>query len=196
MKVLKTNQKNIMPQIKPDVEAFARIKVFGVGGSGRNALNHMINSKVRGVDFIAVNTDSQDLHHSLVKKKIHIGKNLTRGLGTGMNPEMGKRAVEETKEEIQEVVKGADMVFIASGMGGGTGSGAAPVIARTAKEAGILTVAVVTKPFFFEGNQRMRIAESSIEELRDAVDAIIVIPNDRLMATIDKDTSAKAAFAI
>src|SRR3954470_5739929 len=133
-----------MPQIKPEVESFARIKVIGVGGSGKNALNHMINSKVKGVDFIAVNTDAQDLHHSMAKKKVHIGKNLTRGLGAGMNPELGKRAVEETKEEIQEAIKGADMVFIASGMGGGTGSGAAPIIAKTAKEAGVLTVAVVT----------------------------------------------------
>ncbi len=144
-----------MPQIKPEVESFARIKVIGVGGSGGNTVNHMVNSKVRGVDFIAVNTDAQDLHNSLAKKKIHIGKNLTRGLGTGMNPELGKRAVEETKEEIQEGIKGADMVFVTCGTGGGTGSGAAPVIARTAKENGILTVAVVTKPFFFEGQQRM-----------------------------------------
>lgn len=185
-----------MPQIKPEVEAFARIKVIGVGGSGKNAVNHMINSKVKGVDFIAVNTDAQDLHHSLAKKKIHIGKNLTRGLGAGMNPELGKRAVEETKEEIQEAIKGADMVFIACGMGGGTGSGAAPVIARTAKESGCLTVAVVTKPFFFEGIQRMKIAEGAIEELKQAVDALIIIPNDRLLSTIDKDTTAKNAFAI
>ncbi|MBX4199153.1 cell division protein FtsZ [Candidatus Parcubacteria bacterium] len=185
-----------MPQVKPDIESFARIKVIGVGGSGGNTVNHMINSKVRGVDFIAVNTDAQDLHKSLAKRKVHVGKNLTRGLGAGMNPELGKRAVEETKEEIQEAIKGADMVFVACGMGGGTGSGAAPVIARTAKENGILTVAVVTKPFFFEGVQRMKIAEQAIEELKGAVDAIIIIPNDRLMATINKDTSAKNAFAI
>lgn len=185
-----------MPQIKPEVESFARIKVIGVGGSGKNVVNHMVNSKVRGVDFIAVNTDAQDLHHSLAKKKIHIGKNLTRGLGTGMNPDLGRRAAEETKEEIQESLKGADMVFIACGMGGGTGTGAAPAIARTAKEAGCLTVAVVTKPFFFEGLQRMRIAEQGIDELRQCVDAIIIIPNDRLLATIDKDTSAKNAFAM
>lgn len=185
-----------MPQIKPEVEAFARIKVVGVGGSGKNVVNHMVNSKVRGVDFIAVNTDAQDLHHSLAKKKIHIGKNLTRGLGTGMNPDLGRRAAEETKEEIQEALKGADMVFIACGMGGGTGTGAAPAIAHTAKEAGCLTVAVVTKPFFFEGLQRMRIAEQGIDELRQSVDAIIIIPNDRLLATIDKDTSAKNAFAM
>lgn len=185
-----------MPQIKPEVEAFARIKVIGVGGSGKNALNHMINSKVKGVDFISVNTDAQDLHHSLSKKKIHIGKNLTRGLGTGMNPELGKRAVEETKEEIQEAIKGADMVFIAGGLGGGTGTGASPIVARIAKEMGALTVAVVTKPFFFEGQQRMRLAETGLDELRQAVDAIIVIPNDRLLSTISKETTAKNAFSM
>ncbi len=185
-----------MPQIKPEVEAFARIKVVGVGGSGKNAVNHMINSKVRGVDFIAVNTDAQDLHHSEAKKKIHIGKNLTRGLGAGMNPELGKRAVEETKEEVQEALKGADMVFIACGLGGGTGTGAAPVIARTAKELGALTVAVVTKPFSFEGQQRMRLAEAGLEELRQSVDALIVIPNNRILASINKDTLADNAFAM
>ena len=185
-----------MPQIKPEVEAFARIKVLGIGGSGKNALNHMINSKVRGVDFIAVNTDSQDLHHSMAKRKIHIGKNLTRGLGAGMNPELGKRAVEETKEEIQEAVKGADMVFIAGGLGGGTCTGAAPIVARISKEMGALTVAVVTKPFFFEGQQRMKLADAGLDELRQAVDAIIVIPNDRLLSTISKETTAKSAFAM
>ncbi len=185
-----------MPQIKPEVESFARIKVIGIGGSGKNTVNHMINSRVKGVDFIAVNTDAQDLHHSLAKKKIHIGKNLTRGLGTGMNPELGKRAVEETKEEMQEAIKGADMVFIAGGMGGGTASGAAPVVARTAKENGCLTVAVVTKPFFFEGVQRMKIAEAAIEELKQAVDALIIIPNDRLLQTVDKNITAKNAFAV
>ena len=185
-----------MPQIKPEIEAFARIKVLGVGGSGKNAVNHMINSKVKGVDFIAINTDAQDLHQSLAHKKIHIGKNLTKGLGTGMNPEIGKRAAEETKEEIQEALKGADMVFVAGGAGGGTYSGAAPIVARTAKELGILTVAVVTKPFVFEGLQRSKIAEQAIEELRKCVDAIIVIPNDRLLATVSKDTTLKAAFAM
>ncbi len=185
-----------MPQIKPDIEAFARIKVLGVGGSGKNAINHMINSKVKGVDFIAINTDAQDLHQSLAHKKIHIGKNLTKGLGTGMNPEIGKRAAEETKEEIQEALKGADMVFVAGGMGGGTCSGAAPIVARTAKELGALTVAVVTKPFMFEGLQRNKIAEQAIDELRKCVDAIIVIPNDRLLATVSKETTAKSAFAM
>lgn len=185
-----------MPNIIPEVETFARIKVLGVGGSGKNALNHMINSKVKGVDFIAINTDSQDLHHSLAKRKIHIGKNLTRGLGAGMNPELGKRAVEETKEEIQEAIKGADMVFIAGGLGGGTCTGAAPTVARVAKEMGALTVGVVTKPFFFEGQQRMKIAEAGLEELRQSVDAIIVIPNDRLLSTITKETTARSAFAM
>lgn len=185
-----------MPNIVPEVETFARIKVVGAGGSGKNTLNHMINSKVKGVDFIAVNTDAQDLHHSLAKKKIHVGKNLTKGLGTGMNPDLGRRAVEETKEELQEALKGADMVFVSGGMGGGTGSGAAPVIAKTAKELGALTVAVVTKPFFFEGIQRMRLAEQALENLRKEVDAIIVIPNDRLLTNIDRNTTAKAAFAL
>ncbi len=185
-----------MPNITPEIEAFARIKVIGVGGSGKNAVNHMINSKVKGVDFISINTDAQDLHHSLAKKRIHIGKSLTRGLGTGMNPEMGKRAIEETKEEVQEALKGADMVFVACGLGGGTGSGASPIVARTAKELGALTVAVVTKPFFFEGQTRSKIAESGLEELRKEVDAIIVIPNDRLLSTIDKNTTVKNAFSI
>ncbi len=185
-----------MPQVQPEVEAFARIRVVGVGGSGKNAVNHMVNSKIKGVDFIAVNTDAQDLHHSLAKKKIHIGKNLTRGLGTGMNPELGKRAAEETKEELQESLKGSDMVFIAGGMGGGTGTGASSIIARTAKEMGALTVGVVTKPFAFEGLQRGRLAEQGLEGLRKEVDALIVIPNDRLLATVSKETSIRQAFAL
>ncbi|PIT90887.1 cell division protein FtsZ [Candidatus Kaiserbacteria bacterium CG10_big_fil_rev_8_21_14_0_10_49_17] len=185
-----------MPQIKSEVEAFARIRVVGVGGSGANAVNHMITSKVKGVDFIAINTDAQDLHQSLAKAKIHIGKNLTRGLGAGMNPEIGKRAAEETKEEIQEALKGSDMVFVTCGMGGGTGTGAAPVVARTAREMNALTVAVVTKPFSFEGQQRMRLAEQGLEELKKEVDALIVIPNDRLLAVVQRDTTVKNAFAM
>ncbi len=193
---LQEETQNIMPQINPDIEAFARIKVLGVGGSGKNAVNHMVSSKVRGVDFIAINTDSQELQASLAKKKIHIGKNLTHGLGTGMNPELGKRAVEENKEEIQEAIKGADMVFIAGGMGGGTCTGAAPVVAKISKELNALTIAIVTKPFSFEGQQRMRYAEQGLEELRKAVDATIVIPNDRLLANVSKETTARAAFAM
>jgi len=191
-----THTKTLMPQVQSEVEAFARIRVVGVGGSGNNAVNHMVNSKVRGVDFIAINTDAQDLHHSLAKRKIHIGKNLTRGLGTGMNPELGKRAAEETKEEIQQALKGSDMVFVACGEGGGTGTGAAPIVAKTAKELGALTVAVVTRPFTFEGQQRQRLAEQGIEELRKEVDALIVIPNDRLLATVQKETTLKSAFAM
>ena len=185
-----------MPQIKPDIEAFARIKVLGIGGSGKNAVNHMINSKVRGVEFIAINTDAQDLQNSLPKKKIHIGKNLTHGLGTGMDPDLGKRAVEENREEIQEAIKGADMVFIAGGLGGGTCTGAAPTIAKIAKELGALTVAIVTKPFSFEGQQRMRYADQGLDELRKSVDAIVVIPNDRLLANVSKETTARTAFAM
>ena len=185
-----------MPKINPEIEAFARIKVIGVGGSGKNAVNHMINCKVKGVDFVVMNTDAQDLHHSLAPKKIHLGKNLTHGLGAGMNPEVGRKAAEETIEEIQGIIKGSDMVFIACGMGGGTGTGAAPVVAKTAKGQGALTVAVVTKPFFFEGAQRMRQAEDGLKELQKEVDAIIVIPNDRLLNIIDKNTPATSAFAM
>ncbi len=185
-----------MPKINPAVESFARIKVIGVGGSGKNALNHMISSKVKGVEFIVMNTDTQDLHNSLAEKKIHIGKNLTKGLGAGMNPEVGRRAAEETKAEIQDVIKGADMVFVACGMGGGTGTGAAPIIAQAAKEQGILTVAVVTKPFSFEGNQRMRLAEAGLAELEREVDAILVIQNDRLLAISGPDVGYRQAFAM
>lgn len=184
-----------MPKLNPEIQSFARIMVIGIGGSGKNAINHMINSKVKGVSFICMNTDTQDLHHSLAEKKIHIGKNLTKGLGAGMNPEIGKKAAEETKSEIQDTIKGADMIFVACGMGGGTGTGAAPIVARAAKEQGILTVAVVTKPFFFEGNQRMKIAEKGIDELGKEVDAIIIIPNDKLIQLADKTTNFKDAFA-
>ena len=186
----------IMPKINPEIESFARIKVIGIGGSGKNALNHMIASKVKGVEFIVMNTDTQDLHNSLAEKKVHLGKNLTKGLGAGMNPEIGKRAAEETKAEIQDVIKGADMVFIACGMGGGTGTGAAPIVAQAAKEQGILTVAVVTKPFSFEGNQRMKLAEMGLSELEGEVDAILVIPNDRLIVISGKDVGFRQAFGL
>jgi cell division protein FtsZ len=185
-----------MPKLNPDIESFARIKVIGIGGSGKNALNHMINSKVKGVEFIVMNTDTQDLHNSLAEKKVHLGKNLTKGLGAGMNPEVGRRAAEETKAEIQDVIKGADMVFIACGMGGGTGTGSAPIVAQAAKEQGILTVAVVTKPFSFEGNQRMKIAEQGLALLEKEVDAILVIPNDRLIVISGKDAGFREAFAM
>lgn len=185
-----------MPNIKPDVEAFARIKVVGVGGGGGNTVTHMIRQKVQGVDFIAVNTDAQDLHHNPAPKKIHIGKNLTRGLGAGMNPDLGRQAAEETIEEIKDSLKGADMVFIVYGSGGGTGTGGAPVIAEAARSQGALTVSVVTKPFAFEGAQRSRLAEEGLQKLRGSVDAMVIIPNDRLLSVIDKGTTFKDAFAV
>lgn len=184
-----------MEQIKTDVESFARIRVVGVGGSGGNAVNYMVAAKVKGVEFIAINSDAQDLHHSEAKRKIHIGKNLTRGLGAGGNPDMGRRAAEETREEIANAIKGSDMIFITGGMGGGTGTGAAPVVAKIARESGALTVGVVTKPFLFEGPERMRLALQGIEELKREVDALITIPNDRLLAIVDRETSVRSAFA-
>ncbi|MCK4918377.1 MAG: cell division protein FtsZ [Candidatus Pacebacteria bacterium] len=183
-----------MPKINTEIESFARIKIIGVGGAGKNATNYMIKSKVQGVEFIAINTDAQDLHHSLAKKKIHIGKNLTNGLGAGMNPEIGRRAAEETAEEIQDVLKGANMVFITAGFGGGTGTGGAPIIAKAAKDLGILTVAVVTKPFMFEGAQRSAIAEEGLARLKDSVDALIIIPNDRILSVSPKGTTMDNAF--
>lgn len=185
-----------MEQIKSDVESFARIRVVGVGGSGMNAVNHMVNSKVKGVEFIAINSDAQDLHNSLARKKIHIGKNLTRGLGAGGNPDMGRRAAEETREEIANALKGSDMIFVTCGMGGGTGTGASPIIAKIARDSGALTVGVVTKPFLFEGQERMRLALQGIAELKQEVDALITIPNDRLLAIVDKETTVKNAFAM
>ncbi len=185
-----------MPKLSPEIETFARIKVIGIGGSGKNAVNHMIRSDIKGVDFVVMNTDAQDLHNSLSKRKIHIGKNLTRGLGSGMNPDVGKKAAEETKEEIQDAISGADMVFIACGEGGGTGTGAAPLVARIAKDSGALTVAVVTKPFSFEGLNRTKIADEGLIELSNEVDALITVPNDLLLSTVDKNTTAKDAFAM
>lgn len=185
-----------MAKIKPEIEAFARIKVIGVGGSGKNATNYMINSKVDRVEFIVMNTDAQDLHHSMATKKVHIGKAITRGLGTGMNADLGKRAAEETREEIQEILKGTDMVFITGGLGGGTGTGASPIIAKIAKELGALTVAVVTKPFFFEGQQRMKLADQGLLELQTEVDAVVIIPNDRILNVAPKGTTLDSAFSM
>ncbi len=185
-----------MPQIKPQFETFARIKVVGVGGSGTNALARMIEAHIHGVEFIAINTDAQALHNSNAPIKVHIGKSLTRGLGAGMNPEIGKQAAIDTKEEIQNALKGADMVFVAGGMGGGTASGAAPVIADVARESGALTVAVVTKPFAFEGAQRARIADDALMSLKDKVDALVIIPNDRILSIIDRKTPLLESFAI
>lgn len=172
----------------------AKIKVMGVGGAGNNAVTRMYGNLPRGVELIAINTDVQDLNYTQAKKKIHIGKNITRGLGTGMNPDLGRRSAEENRSEIAEVIRGADMVFITAGFGGGTGSGAAPVVAEISREMGILTVAVVTRPFGFEGAKRRQIADEAMVKLRDRVDAMIVIPNDRIFSLIDKDTSLLKAF--
>ncbi|OGD30894.1 cell division protein FtsZ [Candidatus Azambacteria bacterium RIFCSPHIGHO2_01_FULL_44_55] len=185
-----------MPHIKPDIETFARIKVVGVGGGGGNAVTRMVNAQIKGVDFIAVNTDAQDLHHTKAQVKIHIGKNLTRGLGAGMNPDVGRQAAEENRDEIQDALRGADLVFITCGLGGGTGSGASPVIADAAKDVGALVVAVVTRPFGFEGAQRTKIADEAMTQLRDRVDTLITIPNDKIHNLIDKNTSILDAFGI
>ena len=185
-----------MAEIKPSIETFARIKVVGVGGSGGSVIGRMIDSNIKGVEFVAINTDAQALHHSDAEEKIHIGKNLTKGLGAGMNPEIGRQAAEENRDEIQDVLKGADMVFVTCGMGGGTGTGGAPIVAETAKELGALTVAVVTKPFAFEGAQRKAIAEEGLENLKDRVDTLITIPNDKLLSIIDRKTSLINAFKI
>jgi cell division protein FtsZ len=194
-KVLNRNSK-YMARINPEIETFAKIKVVGVGGAGGNALKRMIDSDIKGVEFVAVNTDAQDLHHSQAEHKVHLGKNLTRGLGAGMNPEVGRKAAEESKEEVYQAVNGSHMIFITAGMGGGTGSGASPVIAQAAKESGALTVAVVTKPFMFEGIQRKRIAEAAFEELKKNVDTIITIPNDKILNIIDRNTPVLEAFSM
>jgi len=185
-----------MAEIKPPVETFARIKVVGVGGSGGNAIERMIESKIKGVEFVAINTDSQALHHNKASEKVHIGKNLTKGLGAGMNPDIGRQAAEETRDEIQDVLKGSDMVFVTCGLGGGTGSGAAPIVAEIAKELGALTVGVVTRPFSFEGAQRRAISEEALENLRERVDTLITIPNDKLLQIIDKKTTLINSFKI
>src|SRR3989338_10956744 len=190
------NNKNRSIEIKPEMETFAKIKVLGIGGSGGSALNRMIKAKIRGVDFVAINTDAQALNSNNASQKIHIGTSTTRGLGAGMDPEIGAQAAEENEEEVRSVMSGADMVFITCGLGGGTGTGAAPIVADIAKQSGALTVAVVTKPFSFEGAQRRNIAERGLENLIDKVDTIITIPNDRLLQVIDKKTSLLDAFAI
>lgn len=183
-------------EIKPDIETFAKIKIIGVGGSGGSAVNRMVDSKIRGVEFVSLNTDIQALHYSQAHKKLNIGKSVTRGLGAGMDPELGSKAAEESQNEIREALKGADMVFITCGLGGGTGSGASPVVAEIAKEIGALTVAVITKPFSFEGAQRRTIADGAWDRLADKVDTIITIQNDRLLQIIDKKTSLLEAFSI
>ena len=185
-----------MAEVKPAIETFAKIKVIGVGGGGNAAINRMVESGIGGVEFIAVNTDVQALHYNKAARKLHIGKTVTRGLGAGMNPELGNQAAEESQNEIRDQLKDADMVFVTCGLGGGTGTGATPIVAEIARDLGALTVAVVTRPFQFEGVQRKNIAERGLTELTDKVDTIITIPNDKLLQVIDKKTSLLDAFKV
>lgn len=200
MKMKKTNISSVKSEVSSMVsnsgDVFARIKVVGVGGGGCNAVERMISARLKGVEFVAVNTDAQALFHSEAPIKIQIGKETTRGLGAGSDPELGRRAIEENKDEIYEALRDADMVFVTCGMGGGTGTGAGPGIAAIAKELGALTVGIVTKPFSFEGLRRQKTAELGIEEIKDRVDTLIVIPNDKLLQVIDKKTSLLDAFSV
>lgn len=183
-------------EVIPEMNPVASIKVIGVGGGGGNAINRMIKANLRGIEFIAVNTDAQALYHSEAPIKINVGKATTRGLGAGSNPDVGRQAAEENAEEIRQALEGADMVFITCGMGGGTGTGGAPVIAEIAKDMGILTVAVVTRPFSFEGHRRRQQADDGLENLKSKVDTLITIPNDKILSIIDKKTPITEAFTV
>lgn len=185
-----------MPQVDPAIETFARIKVIGVGGAGGAAINRMVEAGVEGVEFIAVNTDAQALHYSKASVKIHIGKDTTRGLGAGADPTVGEKAAEESKDEIKKAIEGADMIFVTIGAGGGTGSGAGHIVAKAAREEGILVVGFATKPFAFEGEKRRKNADIAINNLRGSVDTLIIIPNDRLLQTIDRTTPLLEAFKV
>jgi cell division protein FtsZ len=186
-----------MPQVvEPAIETFAEIKVIGVGGAGGAAINRMVEAGIENVQFIAINTDAQALHHSKANVKIHIGKDTTRGLGAGADPEVGEKAAHESREEIKQAIEGADMVFVTIGAGGGTGSGAGHVVAEIASEMNTLVVGFATKPFAFEGEKRRKNADQAIDKLRDAVDTLIIIPNDRLLQTIDRDTPLMEAFKV
>jgi cell division protein FtsZ len=185
-----------MPQVEPDIETFARIKVVGVGGAGGAAINRMVDAGVSGVDFIAVNTDAQALHNSKAHRKVHIGDTTTRGLGAGADPELGQRSAQESVDEIKAALKDADMTFVTFGAGGGTGSGAGPIVAQLARDSGALVVGFATKPFAFEGDKRRRNAETAIDKLRRNVDTLITIPNDRLLQTIDRRTPLLEAFKV
>lgn len=182
--------------VEPAIETFAQIKVVGVGGAGGAAINRMVEAGIENVEFIAINTDAQALHHSKAHTKIHIGKDETRGLGAGADPAVGENAANESREDIRQALEGADMVFVTIGAGGGTGSGAGHVVAKVASELNILVVGFATKPFAFEGEKRRRNAEVAVEKLRDSVDTLIVIPNDRLLQTIDRDTPLTEAFKV
>lgn len=179
-----------------DLDQYAHIKVIGVGGGGNNAVNRMISAGLKGVEFLSVNTDSQALQMALANSKIQIGAKLTKGLGAGANPDIGQKAAEESRDDIEQLLRGADMVFVTAGMGGGTGTGAAPVVAEIAKEMGALTVGVVTKPFTFEGRKRMLQAEHGIQNLKEKVDTLITIPNDRLLQVVEKTLPSWKLFAL
>jgi cell division protein FtsZ len=185
-----------MPQVAPSIETFARIKVVGVGGAGSSAVDRMVEAGVENVEFIVINTDAQALHHSKAQTKVHIGKDTTKGLGAGANPAIGQKAAEESKDEIKKALEGADMVFVTIGAGGGTGSGAGHVVAKVARDMDILVIGFATKPFAFEGEKRKRNAETAIENLRKSVDTLIIIPNDRLLQTIDRQTPLLEAFKV
>ena len=195
VRVEKTGGITMPFELEDNYDSGVNIKVVGVGGGGNNAINRMIEANIRGVEFVAINTDKQALLQSAATKKIAIGEKLTKGHGAGANPDVGMRAAEENSEQIQEVLKGADMVFITTGMGGGTGTGAAPVVAKIAHDMGILTVGIVTKPFNFEGSRRMAAAENGIDKLRDCVDSLIIIPNERLKQISETRITLKNAFA-
>ncbi|HCB22752.1 cell division protein FtsZ [Candidatus Daviesbacteria bacterium RIFCSPLOWO2_01_FULL_38_10] len=183
--------------IKPDVQKFAKIKVIGLGGGGSNSLNSMISlQQIQGVEFVAINTDAQALMNNQSPTKVQIGETLTKGLGSGGDPEVGRQAAEESTQKLQDVLTDADMVFLTAGMGGGTGTGSIPIVAQIAKNAGALTVAVVTKPFAFEGTRRMMVAEEGVETLKDKVDALIIIPNQRLLETVEKNMTLQEAFKL
>ncbi len=182
--------------VEPAIETFAQIKVVGVGGAGGAAINRMVDAGIEGVEFVAINTDAQALHHSKAQTKIHIGKDTTKGLGAGADPVLGQKAAEESIDDIRKAIEGADMVFITLGAGGGTGSGAGHIIAKVAKDSGILVVGFATKPFAFEGDRRRKNAEVAIDKLRDSVDTLIIIPNDRLLQTIDRQTPLLEAFKV
>ncbi len=185
-----------MPQVAPAIETFARIKVVGVGGAGGAAINRMVEAGVEGVEFVAINTDAQALHHSRAHTKIHIGKDTTRGLGAGADPSVGGKAADESRDDIRQALEGADMIFVTLGAGGGTGSGAGPIVAQVAKDVNALVVGFATKPFAFEGEKRRQNADMAISKLRNAVDTLIIIPNDRLLQTIDRQTPLLEAFKV
>jgi len=186
----------VITEVRPDFIPGAKIKVVGVGGAGNKALNRMISEGLEGVEFVAINTDAQDLATNLAPKKVNIGLNITKGLGAGAEPEIGRKAAEENADDIKLMLQDTDMVFVTYGLGGGTGTGAAPVVAEIAKNMGILTVAIVTKPFSFEGKKRDANAEEGMKKIKDVVDTLIVVPNDKIFTIVDKKTTFKQAFTM